>query len=326
MKEAYSGAEPVTAPGIHDLPRTSPQAPFTPQQLKGIGTAMRYRFLADVLYAVAGIEVLGQTPFAGLANWAQELEDRADEAYLSAFHAQRSANYANSQLIVLTGGGLASDVPGGVALFADFNGSAATNLGADFTRTSTGSGGGNFGPNGDGLAVWKKSGGQDRWHYDRHNTALATDYQAILVLMANPPQNPYLGGDAYTYLRGRINAADDTWVYCRIGNNDLQVGCVVSGATTIFETIEIETNPGDVWLFVVGTDIDDREFIVKQNGITVWRDIDDAAVSQLGSGYRYVGLGNKAANRAFLVIPFADQTRPGDLDMWTAADRLATSI
>ena len=55
-----SSPEPITAPGIHDLtPYAQASAPKTQEQMKAVGQAMRFRFGADVLYALAGIEILG---------------------------------------------------------------------------------------------------------------------------------------------------------------------------------------------------------------------------------------------------------------------------
>lgn len=314
-------------PTVHNPPPAVKSAApaLTAQRIGVIGTVLLDLILAQVALALGNITVLGVKPFAFLTEWGRDLQQRATDAYLNAGYAQSSANWANSQLTVLTGGSLASDVSGGVAINDQFNGASANNLGSDWTRTSAGSGAGHFGPNGTGQAVWKKSGGLNRRHIDRNNTALATDYQAVFCVMSQPPQAPRLGDDAYTYLIGRMNSDSDTFVYCRIGNNDLAVGKTSGGTwASPWQTIAISTAPGDQWTFLLGTDDDDRQFLVKQNGVTRI-DHTDTSSSAFGADYRYVGVGAQAGNRAILIIPFTDQTKPGELDLWSAADRQPTS-
>lgn len=320
------GPEPITAAGIHDLPAT-PSA--TNAQLQALvrsrSKAIRYHLLADVLFAVSGsvsgIPLLGPAVSDALSTWATDLEQRAQDALASAETAQTSANYANIQLAILTSGSLASDVSGGVSLNAQFNGAEDTDLGSDWLRVSDGAGGGNYGPNGSGQAVWKKFGGLRRRHIFRNDTPLATDYQLVISLMSTPAQNPSLGSDAYSYLIARSNSSATTFLWAAIGNDSVAVGKTVSGtwASAWFST-SVTTRPGDSWMFVVGTDTDDRQLLVKQNGVTRidWTDVSSSA---MGSDYRYVGVGAQAADRNLIL----DQTKPGELDIWIAADRLPTS-
>lgn len=300
-------------------------ARLSPRQLGAIGTILVDLLLAQVALALANVNVFGAQPFGFLKGWAEDLQKKAQDAYTGAFDAQDSANYANNQLTVLTGGALASDVTGGMSVNAQFNEASANTL-TGFTRTfSDGAGGGFYGPNGSGRAVWKKSGAQTRRHIDQSNTALATDYQAVFCVMATPVQSPSLGGDAYSYLIGRMDAAGTTFVYARIGNNDLAVGKVVSGTWSApWASVAITTKPGDQWTFLLGTNTDDREFIVKQNGVVRITHTDTTS-SAFGSNYRRVGLGALAANRATLLNLF-DQTVPGELEMWAAADRQSSSV
>ena len=301
-------------------------APFTKAQIKAIGAATRYQLLADVLLALSGIEIFGVAVFSGLSAWAQELQQKAQDAYDSAFNAQGSANYANAQLILLFGDGLASD-SGGTAVSALFNGAAATTL-SGFTRTGVGPGAGSFGPSGSGAAKWYRSGGNARMLVDRYNTPLTTDYQSVQLILATRPQTPnILGAEAYNWLFARSNSAADTFVYARIGYNKLKVGCYVSGTDTTMPTagstpqsISLTANPGDVFQLIVGTDNDDYEIIVKRNDIIVWQDIDNTNVTSMGGSYLYVGLAEACHDRAIFT-----QTIPGEVTGWSAADRLATS-
>lgn len=318
-----AGSEPLSAPGIHDLP-ASPATRSTnaalQAQVKSRTTAIRYHLMADVLYAVAGsvsgIPVLGPAVGHALSAWADTLEAQAIDAMNSANNAQSSANYANLQLSLLMSGTLASSVPGGVSVDYQFDGGSANDLGSDWSRDSGGPGGGHYGPNGSGRGVWKKFGGLWRRHIDRYNTPLATDYQVVVCIMSTPVQSPSLGGDAHNYLCARMNSSGDTFVWADIGNDTVAVGRVDSGSWSTWDSTSITANPGDQWQFLVGTTADDRQVIIKQNGVAriVYTDTTHA----FGSGYRYVGLGAQAAERNV----YLTQTLPGELDLWAAADRL----
>lgn len=320
------GPEPITAPGIHNLPETPSTTNAQLQALvKSRTKAIRYHLLSDVLFAVsgsvAGIPLLGPAVSKALSAWATDLEQRAQDAMDSATSAQETANYANIQLSILTSGSLASDVPGGVSINAQFNGAEDTNLGSDWLRVSDGVGGGNYGPNGDGSAVWKKFGGLRRRHIFRHDTPLATDYQIVICVMSAPVQATSLGSDAFSYLIARSNSAATTFLWVAIGNEEVSVGKTVSGSwSPAWFTASITTRAGDQWMFIVGTDTDDRQLLVKQNGVTRI-DWTDTTGSSMGSGNLHVGLGAQAADRNLIL----DQTKPGELDVWIAADRLPTS-
>ena len=104
---------------------------------QGDGAATRATSCGGCVAGVVGDRNLYGGVF-GLSAWAQELQQKAQDAYDSAFNAQGSANYANAWLILLFGDGLASD-SGGTAVSALFNGAAATTL-SGFTRTGVGPG------------------------------------------------------------------------------------------------------------------------------------------------------------------------------------------
>ncbi len=276
--------------------------------------------MAQIAIALGNVTVLGQRPFSFLSEWGRELQQRAQDAFTNAQIAQGSANFANSQLAVLTGGGLASNVAGGVSLSDQFVGASANNLGASWTRVSQGSGAGNFGPNGAGQAVWKKSGGLARIHIDRHNNPLATDYQAVFAVLSAPPQSPSIGSEAFTFLLARMED-EDTFVWLRISHNQLSVGKRAGGTWSTWVSVSATVAAGDSFTFYVGTASDDREVIVKQNGV-VRITHTDATASAFGASYRYVGIASEAKERNFLT----DQTVPASLEVWSASDRLPATV
>lgn len=296
------------------------------KQIRLQGELFIQTFIGRVAIAFGGINIFGWKPLEFLAEWGQKRIDDALANYEAATNAQLSANYANKQLTVLTGGSLATSVTGGVAVNDQFNGTSASTLGSAWTRTSDGSGSGTFGPNGAGRAVWGKSGGLRRRHLDRFNTPLATDYQAVFVVLGKPAEKTPLltTANGYTWLIARCNTGgtsgtDYTFVWCRIGQNSLAVGKTVAGDwKDPWQSATVTVNSGDQIAFIVGTDTNARQLIIRQNGI-VRIDHTDTSSSDYGTGYLYVGVASQAGG----AIP---QTAPAELDLWAAADRQPTTI
>lgn len=300
-------------------PPESLERPLTTAQLKAIGQSLKWRIMADILLALSGVEIFGVQVFAGLSSWAEDLRQRADDAISDAFDAQSTANYANVQLALLASGTLAANVSGGVSVDDQFNGSSANDFGGSWSRTSDGAGGGYYGPNGSGKAVWKKSGGLGRRHIDRYTTPLSTDYQIVAVVFSSPPPHRAAPTGARNYLCSRMNSAGTTFVYAAIGEGVVEVGKCVAGTWTDWDSASVTVKAGDQWSLIVGTTADDRQVIVRQNGVTRL-DYTDSGHSY-GASYRYAGMGAGAASY-FLV----DQAIPGELDLWAAADRLAAAV
>jgi hypothetical protein len=229
--------------------------------------------------------------------------------------AQSSANNVNSRVTTLEGSLLASNVSGGVSVFDQFVGASANDLGASWTRTSSGAGAGGFGPNGSGKAVWKKSGGLSREHRDRHNTPLATDYQSVAVVVTKAPEPSGGGGFAQTFLLARSNSAATEFVWALISSASVQVGKYVSGTASSWASQSVTVKAGDQFTFIVGTSTDDRQVIVKQNGVVRITHTDTTS-SSFGASYRYVGLSSIAVGTS------TTQLAPAELEVWSAADRL----
>lgn len=311
-------------PDIHIPPPAVKSVALTPQYVGLIGGILLDLFLAQVALALGGITVLGVKPFDFLTAWGEELQQRASDAYINAGSAQRAANYANSQLALLTGGAFAGEVAGGVSLSAQFDQSTPATTLAGFDRVeSDGPGAGTFGPTGFGQSEWAKSGGLYRRHVDLYSTTLATDYQAVLVVLFAPPQAPYLGGQGYTYLVARAASDGSEFVFARIGVDSIAVGVKSSSTYTVLgSVVDVDVSAGDTFTFIVGTSDDVRQFSVRQNGVEVINRSD--AGSSYGASYRHVGIASLASDRGFVIIPFLDQTVPASLDLWAAADRLAT--
>jgi len=236
--------------------------------------------------------------------------------------AQKSANFANITNTITKATTLAAAVTSGVAVTDDFNRAAANDLGASWTRTSTGSGSGFWGPNGSGSAVWKRSGGLTREHYDRHSTPLFTDFQAVMTVVSQYPIDTVRSA-GYTYLVGRANSnalSSATFVYLRIGSNELALGKCVAGTFATPWVTQNTTNVfGDQISFLLGTNASQRQFIVVQNGFTVINHTDTTS-SDFGASYRYVGVINAAGTNKNRT-----QLDSGYLDLFAAADRQSST-
>lgn len=314
-------------PAVREIPGDEIQAgaPLSWQQVTAFVQYLLDSFIGRIAIAFGGIDIFGWQPLDFLAEWGEQRVQDAQDNYAAAINAQYTATYAVSGVTGVAAGALASDVSGGVAVVAQFNEAAGTTLGTGWTRVSDGPGAGTFGPNGSGQAVWNKSGGLWRRHVDVNDTPLATDYQSVYVVLAAAVEGPYLGGDAYTYLIARSDTSGSEFVWARIGDNDLAIGKTASGTfDTPWATTTVTTRPGDQWQFIVGTDSDDREMIVKQNNVVKLTHT-DVTSSSYGASHLNCGIGSLASDRAVVIVPFLDQTRPAEIDLWAATDRESTT-
>ena len=290
---------------------TSPDATKTPDGaltdtgLAAFAAKTQYSWQADLRSALLGRFLPAQLGFLGI--------------FAGVATAQKSANFANITNTITKATTLAAGVTSGVAVSDPFSGSSANDLGGSWSRTSSGSGSGFYGPNGSGTAVWKPSGNLTRLHIDRYTTPLFTDFQAVMTVMTAVPE---LKGsfNGYTYLLGRMNSASDTFVYCRISDHDVALGKCVSGTFAAPWISESSTNlPGDQWSFLLGTNGSQREFLVIKNGF-VQLQYTDTSSSSFGASYRYVGIASFADKQRR-----TGQTYPGQLDLFAAADRQSST-
>ena len=240
--------------------------------------------------------------------------------------AQKSANFANITNVITKATTLASGVASGVSINDPFSGAAADDLGASWTRTSSGAGAGHYGPLGAGTAGWKISGTSTRTHSDVHNTVVFTDFQAAMVVVTAYPQ--YGGArqntQPYTYLTLRSNSAGTEFVYCRIGNKELAIGkCVAGVIDDPWVTVNTVNVGGDTLTFLAGTNANQRDFLVIQNGFTQINHTDTTS-STFGASNRYVGLIN-ACGRDPGRRGNAVQLGTAQLDVWAACDRQAST-
>lgn len=205
------------------------------------------------------------------------------------------------------------------AIVIDFNGPAGATLPSSaFDVRRFGGGAGSIGYNGKGDAIWKPSGAGNRTEIARYIVdSPSVDYIQISAVLATTPQQ-FIFDDAYTYLPFRMNAAKTTMMRLQIGYNTITLQAVVSDAVTnIGSPVNCSPKAGneiDIW----AGDLEDNEprrFRIALNRREIIDEIDTAAVSQIGSGFRGVGLGMETGN--YLVVT---QNIPAGLSVVTITE------
>ncbi|MGB3484030.1 MAG: hypothetical protein WBB07_17665 [Mycobacterium sp.] len=269
-----SGNEPVTAPGIHDKPPSKPPT-LDSRWVKGVANAGMFRIGATILYWIAGVEVLGGNPFGFLRGWADDLADRANDAYNGAINAQISADDAGStaanamqEINAIKAQLSAGD---GVYYSEDLNYPDAATLSAPYVLYTSGPGGGSYGPNGNSELAWKPGFGPSYRsniyrHPDFHITG--SKFGCAMVITKQP-------GEIIATNRPRVflGAADASGngVAMSLSNNRVALVTLAAGVpSSDISPVSRAPSNGDNYEFYFGTSTDPDEATIKRNGQVVW--------------------------------------------------------
>lgn len=314
-----SGNEPVTAPGIHDTDWVAQAAaPRTQEQMRATGEAMVKIIMAQVLYAISGINILGVSlldPFGLLRAFADELVQQANDAYDNAFNAQGSANTANAGVTDIYARLDAGDVSGDY-LFDTFD-RTGSDMGPNYFQRYVGPGAGGWGTNGSSVH-WSQNGATELTGLAIHDTALTTNYQSARIVHGLPTDASNVKPRLYIILRS--NATLDTYVIASVANNTCEIGYVISDTYTRIGAAEaVNFADGDSLEFRAGTAADDYQFLLYRNGALVCDRTDAAMASQMGASYLQAGFGQLAGIQFFGF--FFSQIAPADIHSFAAADR-----
>lgn len=321
-----SGNEPVTAPGIHDTDWVAAAAaPRTQEQMRSTGEAFVKIILAQVLYAIAGINVLGVSlldPFGLLRAFADELVQQANDAYNNAGTAQNSANTANAGVADIYALLDAGGVPGGLAINDTFNRVGST-MGVDYFQKYQGPGAGGWRTDGESV-VWDQNGATELAGLACHNTVLTTDYQVARLVHGVPTAASNVAPRNYILLR--CDAGIDNYWIAQWSNSSCEIGVVVANTYTRLGAAE-SAGPvdGAIWEFRVGVDAgsgveDYRAQLFYNGGSTPLVDrTDTGMISQIGASYRQAGFGMLAGIQFFGF--FFAQIAPAPTHSFAAADR-----
>lgn len=145
----------------------------------------------------------------------------------------------------------------------------------------------------------------------------STDYQVITFRIGDYFSFPF-PSDSYLDIWGRLDSAGTTGVRLRIGQIGISIYRVNAGVETEVYTRFLLLPPlwWETWSFVLGTDINDRHFMVYRSGFPIVSQIEVGTGSALGASYRGSGNGMHAA--AGILIQHA----PPTIDEWSMGDNL----
>jgi hypothetical protein len=297
-----SGIEPVTAPGIHDETVTPAAAPFTPQQFFGIGQALLNGVGAFVLYALAGVQVFGVAPFGFLRSWADDLAQRANDAYSGAVVAQSSADTANTGIAILNAriNGL---IIGGAVLYDTFDrdvADIASDPAYDVTYIN-GPGSMGLSSSSSGIAFWNPVGFSDAFFLARDTTTPMTTNTVRVSTVVSDFTYGSSGNQATIRIAGRMSADKLNYVVAIVQINWAEIGYVVGGTYTRLGAQEAVTvSSGDLWDLEIGEHGGDEwQFTLKQNNAVrvIRNDLGHASMKDTtpGTTYKWVGFAGDCA-------------------------------
>lgn len=278
-----------------------------------LGSAVN-RFIHDIRTTVDSI-------VGGLFGWTGNgwKNDQAAQALIDVAATQAALAAAVQKMQNTT----ANQAVSGVSAVIDFSTRAnAGSLGSDFSQNYSGSGTGVWGING-GRAAWQPQNNSDRRSDVLYNpTPSATDYQMVGAAFATSPEDPFFTNQAYNMLKGRMNAAQTTYVYAALRKYHAELGCVVSGVPTIFAQLTSGfsfKSTGLYWLRC-GTTGGLRVFQIMEGNIPILTHTEVGTTSQLGASFRYTGMAaNAYANSV-------GTNSPGQVSAWAFADNQPPTI
>lgn len=212
----------------------------------------------------------------------------------------------------------------GTSAFVSFGNVAdATSLGGDWTQTYSGTGTAVLGVT-SGRAAWKTFDSNSRTCVAVYNaTATTTDYQKVGCAFGSKPTDWYGGSDAHNYIYGRMNSAGTNYVYVKLGPDSCELGCVVSGVTTVFTTSTTAWNgfsSGAAYWLECGTVGGVNIFRVWENNKVIQTHTDSGAVSLYGAAYRYTGFGGHTVGASLY------HTTPGTVAAFAFSDNVPAPV
>ena len=190
----------------------------------------------------------------------------------------------------------------GIQEFVNFSDQTddSSSLGAKWSQLYTGSGTGTLGIK-SGRAAWAYVNNASRACVARYNVKKTlTDYQRIGVAYASAPGSDIFGNQAYNYIYGRFNSgttsSTQSYVYAKLGKAYCELGCVVNGSLRVLDSkTSFSFKANSVYWLECGEvgGLNQLRLIDNSgNAIISYTDINN--YSQVGSGYRWAGLGGSA--------------------------------
>lgn len=182
----------------------------------------------------------------------------------------------------------------GKTVAVDFSNYADGNLPSIFTVIYSGSGTSTVGVTG-GEAEWRnRVNDNDRAASIRYNVEPTdTDFQIVRGAMSQAPNDGGISGNPRIWARGRVNAADDSFVWARAYSVGwmtwrADIGCTVGGSETVWASnIPLTWSMDIYWKLGVGANA--RQYELWSGNKLVKTHTEVGTVSQLGASYRYWG-------------------------------------
>lgn len=213
---------------------------------------------------------------------------------------------------------------GGEAEFIDFGlRDDAGSLGTDFDETYSGDGTGTW-EIVDGQAAWVEENDKPRSSIAIFNAeTTATDYQLVGATFASAPEHFNAIAEGRNLLIARANSDGTSYVYADLGKYDVEIGCVVSGTKTVWDTFGSPILPflspfrfkaNTVYWLQAGTEDGARIFQVLEESTPILTHTEVGTTSQLGESYRYTGFGVSAYATIF------GTSAPGKVSAWAFSD------
>jgi hypothetical protein len=124
---------------------------------------------------------------------------------------------------------------------------------------------------------------------------------------------------ACNVLEGRKSADGSSRVFAEVYADKVILGCYVGGTRHVIETALGAPSPASRWELQLGTEENDRNFLVYQNRKTII-DNDDTNPSLEGSAYRSAGQAMISGAGGQI------ETSPGDIAQWSLRDLAPPSV
>jgi hypothetical protein len=205
------------------------------------------------------------------------------------------------------------------AAFDSFDRADSFNLGADWTQTYSGPGGGALGIAG-GTAFWYESGALERTCRAIHDSVSDTDYQVITIQVARINEFPF-PNSGYIDLIGRVSADGNSYVRFSLSGQNISLSSYVDGVLVWHVTRPLVVAPlwNETFSFVIGTSANTpRQFRVLRRGFDIFT-ATEPGNSRMGAAYRGWGFVMSAG------AGFFSQISPVALHYWSAGDNNSVS-
>lgn len=227
-------------------------------------------------------------------------------------NAQDTADSANKQIAIIK----AQLAAGGTLIIDDFERSSSTSLGSDWEQWYTLAGSGTMGLDGNGNAIWRDDGMNDRKAWARYKSKTMTmNSGSVSAVVKTIGEGSLFGSDVgVNWLFARMTADNANYIYLRWTVSDIKIGYSLGGTQYELGSASRTLKNGDAIELQYGRDGLTYSFKGFVNGSLVLPVTDSAGLSLVNSNTKYVGMAMRANQR------FLGQSTPSSIQVFTAVD------